>query len=73
MLYISVASCTDRHLDITFFCKKIILDCRYRVVESSSIVSVNILSWLSHPNIFHLLSVLLMTPYLPYIGGQGEI
>ena len=31
-----VTSGADRHLDITF----IYLDCRYRVVESSSLVSV---------------------------------
>ena len=42
------------------------MDCRYRVVESSSIVSVLFREALSHPNI---VSVLMTTPYLLDIGG----
>ena len=41
-----VASGADGHLDITY-----ISDCRYRVVESSSLVSVLHRESFSHPNI----------------------
>ena len=58
-----VASGADRHLDI--------IDCRYRVVESSSLVSVLLREAFSHPTSpFFCFRTFSATNYLPYIGGR---
>ena len=53
-MYRDVASGIDRHPDRT---EKLISDCRYRVIESSSLVPVLFREVFSHPYIsfFHLL------------------
>ena len=74
-----VASGADRHLDITFT-----FDCRYRVVESSSLVSILSREAFSHPNIplfsftskwflCYIVNALLLSLELHCISGELHI
>ena len=65
VMQVGIASGADRHFDISEF----FLDCRYRVVESSSLFR----EAFTHPNISFTFRIFSMCPYLPYFSWRGGI